>query len=130
MRLLCLFWATVLISARLLADPTSLDSLPAPVQNTLKTLLQDPKETVGEVETYQWGPALMYKITITLDGHPYLEAHIGDTGRLVRCDPIEDATGEDQGKEDDDQASPSPSPSASSNSNAILSARPPVYSSS
>ncbi|MBV8815335.1 MAG: hypothetical protein JO271_12665 [Verrucomicrobia bacterium] len=110
MRWLCLVCATVLISVRLLADPTSLDSLPAPVQTTLKALLKDPKETVAGVETYQWGPAVVYKITIALEGHPYLEAHIGDTGRLVRCDPIENATGEDQGRDDDDQASPSPSP--------------------
>jgi hypothetical protein len=109
MRWLCVLCASFLISARLSADPTSLDTLPAPVQNTLKTLLQDPKEAVGAVETYQWGPAVVYKIIITLDGHPYLEAHIGDTGQLVRSDPIENATGEDQGKDDEDEASPSPS---------------------
>lgn len=87
----------MLVCMRLLADPASLDSLPTPVQNTLRTLLQDPNEAVGGVEIYQSGATLMYKVTITSDGHPCLEAHIGDAGQLVRCDPIQETTGnEDQ----------------------------------
>ena len=104
--------ATVLFSTSLLADPGSLDALPTPVQNTLKSLLQDPKAAVAGVQIVQWGVGLAYKVTITMDGHPYLEAHIEDTGQLVRCDPIPqtaaDRKTKDNGSGDDVQASPSP----------------------
>jgi hypothetical protein len=113
-RLFFALWATVLFSWRVLADPGSLDSLPTPVQNTLKSLLQDPKAAVGGVEICQMGIGLAYKVTITRDGHPYLEAHIEDSGQLVRCDPIpQTATNrkdkdKDSGGGDEDQVSPSP----------------------
>jgi len=109
--------AALLLPATSLADSNSLDSLPAPVQNTLKALLQDPKEAVGGVEIDQWGVGLAYKVIITRDGQPYLEAHIGDSGQLVRCDPIPQTSADDKdkhkNKEDgsgnDDQPGPSPS---------------------
>jgi hypothetical protein len=113
-RLFFVLWAIVLFSTSLLADPSSLDSLPTPVQNTLKSLLQDPKAAVGGVEIYQLGISLAYKVTITMNGHPYLEAHIEDTGQLVRCDPIpQTATDHKDVDKDDssgahDQASPRP----------------------
>jgi hypothetical protein len=113
-RLLYALSAIVLFSTSLLADPGSLDSLPTPVQNTLKSLLQDPKAGVGGVEIYQLGVSLAYKVTINMDGHPYLEAHIEDTGQLVRCDPVrQTASGNKDDDKDDssrshDQASPSP----------------------
>ena len=113
-RLFFALWVIVLFSMRLLADPGSLDSLPTPVQNTLKSLLQDPKAAVGGVEIYQLGASLAYKVIITRDGHPFLEAHIEDTGQLVRCDPISQAAADhkakdkDNGSGDGDQASPSP----------------------
>lgn len=106
--------AIVLFSTSLLADPGSLDSLPTPVQNTLKSLLQDPKAAVGGVEIYQLGVGLAYKVTITMDGRPCLEAHIESTGQLVRCDPIPQtatdhkAKDKDNGGSEDDQVSPSP----------------------
>ena len=115
MRLFFALGLALFFSTRLLADPASLDSLPIPVQNTLKTLLQDPKQAVGGVEIYQWGVDLAYKVIITRDGHPYLEAHIANTGQLVRCDPIPQTAANDKGKDkengsnDSDQASPSPS---------------------
>ena len=113
-RLFFALWAIVLFSTSLLADPGSLDSLPTPVQNTLKSLLQDPKAAVGGVEIYQLGVSLAYKVTITMNGYPYLEAHIEDTGQLVRCDPIPQTASDhkdkdkDDGDGNDDQASPSP----------------------
>jgi hypothetical protein len=113
-RLFFPLWATVLFSTSLLADPGSLDSLPTPVQNTLKSLLQDPKSAVGGVEIYQFGVVLAYKVTITRDGHPYLEAHIEDTGQLVRCDPVPQTAADhkakdrDNGSGDGNQTSPSP----------------------
>ena len=113
MRLFFALWAIVLFSTSLLADPGSLDSLPTPVQNTLKSLLQDPKAAVGGVEIYQLGVSLAYKVTITMNGYPYLEAHIEDTGQLVRCDPIPQTAADHKTKEkrnlsaDDDQARPS-----------------------
>jgi hypothetical protein len=88
MRLFFALPAVILFSTSLLADPGSLDSLPTPVQNTLKSLLQDPRAAVGGVEIDQWGVGLAYKVIITRDGQPYLEAHIVDSGQLVRCDPI------------------------------------------
>jgi hypothetical protein len=113
-RLFFVLWAVGLFSWRVLADPGSLDSLPTPVQNTLKSLLQDAKAAVGGVEIYQLGVNLAYKVTITMDGHPYLEAHIEDTGQLVRCDPVPQTAADhkDDDKDDisgaHDQASPSP----------------------
>jgi len=104
--------ATVLFSPALLADPITVDTLPAPVQNSLKTLLQNPQEAVGNIETYEWGPATIYKISITLNGQPYLEAHIADTGRILRTDENPDMA--DKGDDDDGDANASPSPSPSS----------------
>jgi hypothetical protein len=49
-----------------------------------------------------------------MNGYPYLEAHIEDTGQLVRCDPIPQMASDhkdkdkDDGDGNDDQASPSP----------------------
>lgn len=111
-RLFLALCAIVLFSTSLLADSGSLDSLPTPVQNTLQSLLQDPKAAIGGVEIYQLGVSLAYKVTITRDGHPYLEAHIEDTGQLVRCDPVPQtaadhkAQDKDKGSGDGDQASP------------------------
>jgi hypothetical protein len=120
-RLFFVLWAIVLFPTSLLADPGSLDSLPTPVQNTLKSLLQDAKAGVGGVEIYQLGVSLAYKVIITMDGHPYLEAHIEDTGQLVRCDPVPQTASDhkdkdkDDGDGNDDQTSPSPSASPESN---------------
>ena len=102
MRLVLLLVVTLWLPAMLLAD-AGLDSLPVPIQNTLKTFLQDPKAGIGGVEIYQWGLGLAYKVIITQDGHPYLEANIGSSGQLVRCDPV-------QHSDSEDQASPSPGP--------------------
>ena len=112
--LLCV--AAVFLSASLFADPVTLDSLPAPVQNSLKSYLQNPQETVDTIETYEWGPAVIYKVSINLDGKPYLELHIADTGQVLRTDENPDA----RDKDDDDgnnDASPSPSPSATPTEN-------------
>jgi|GEM_PF-1589981 hypothetical protein len=115
MRLFFALCATLLFSNGLLAGPASLDSLPTAVRNIVKTLLQDPKEAVGGVQMSQWGAGLMYEVTITMDGHPYLKADIGDTGQLLRCDPIpQTATGnKDKENGDDDNGRAIPSPSAS-----------------
>ena len=101
MRLFFALSAIVLFSTSLFADPGSLDSLPTLVQNTLKSLLQDPKAAVGGVEIYQLGVSLAYKVTITMDGRPYLEAHIESTGQLVRCDPIPQTATDHQAKDKD-----------------------------
>ena len=98
------------LSTSLFADPVSLDSLPTPVQDSLKGILQKSQETVADIETYQWGPATIYKITINLDGKPYLEVHIADTGKVVRTDENSDAM---ENSDDDAQDDASPSPSAS-----------------
>jgi hypothetical protein len=115
MRLFFALCATLLFSLSLLADSGSLDSLPGPVQNTLKSLLQDPKAAVGGVQILQWGVGLAYKVIVTMDGHPYLNAYIEDTGQLVQCDPIpQKATDHKANDKDncseDDQAGPSAGP--------------------
>jgi hypothetical protein len=91
--------AVILFSSSLLADPGSLDSLPTPVQNTLKSLLQDPKAAVGGVQILQWGVGLAYKVIVTMDGHPYFNAYIEDTGQLVRCDPIPQTSADEKDKQ-------------------------------
>jgi hypothetical protein len=99
--------ATVLLSTALLADTITVDSLPAPVHDSLKNLLRNPQEAVASIETYEWGPAVIYKISITLNGQPYLEVHIADTGQVVRTDENPDMAD----KDDDSDASPSPASS-------------------
>lgn len=108
MRLTFVIAATVLLSTALLAGPITVDSLPGPVHDSLKNLLQNPQEAVSNIETYDWGPAVIYKISITLNGQPYLEVHIADTGKVVRTDENPDMA--DKGDDDDSAASPSPSP--------------------
>jgi hypothetical protein len=108
MRWTLLFAAVGLLSAPLFADSITVDSLPAPVQDSLKGYLQNPQESVENIETYEWGPAVIYKISINLDGKPYLELHIADTGKVLRTDENSDT----QDKDDED-ANASPSPSAS-----------------
>ena len=105
--------ATVFLSTALLADPITVDSLPGPVRDSLKNVLQNPQETVTNIETYDWGPAVIYKISIALNGQPYLEVHIADTGQVVRTD--ENADTADKDDDSDANASPSPSPSPSPN---------------
>jgi hypothetical protein len=109
MRWMFVMVATVCFSTALLADPITVDTLPAPVQNSLKTLLQNPQAAVGNIETYEWGPATIYKISITLNGQPYLEAHIADTGQVLRTDENPDMADKDD--DEDSGANPSPSPS-------------------
>ena len=116
MRRTLLLVAVAFLSAPLFADPPTLDSLPAPVQNSLKNYLQNPQESVDNIETYDWGLAVIYKISINLDGKPYLEVHIADTGQVLRTD--ENPDGRDKDDEDDNgDTSPSPSPSATPKEN-------------
>jgi hypothetical protein len=112
--LLCV--AAVFLSTPLFADPVTVDSLPAPVQNSLKSYLQNPQESVDNVETYDWGPAVIYKIFIKLDGKPYLEVHIADTGQVLRTDENVDSRDKDD-EDDNEDANPSPSPSATPSAN-------------
>ena len=107
MRWMFVIAVTVLLSTALLADPITVDSLPGPVRDSLKNVLQNPQETVTNIETYDWGPAVIYKISITLNGQPYLEVHIADTGQILRTDENADIAD----KDDDSDASPSPSSS-------------------
>jgi hypothetical protein len=109
MRWMFVIAATILLSTALLADTITVDSLPAPVHETLKSLLQNPQETVASIETYDWGPAVIYKISITLNGQPYLEVHIADTGKVVRTD--ENPNTADKDDDGDSDASPNPSSS-------------------
>jgi hypothetical protein len=111
MRLRFVIAATVLLSTALLADPITVDSLPGPVHDSLKNLLQNPQEAVSNIETYEWGPAVIYKISITLSGQPYLEVHIADTGKIVRSDENPDMA--DKDNDDDGDANTSPSPASS-----------------
>ncbi|MBV8102899.1 MAG: hypothetical protein JOZ31_27485 [Verrucomicrobia bacterium] len=111
MRWMFVIATTVLLSTALLADPITVDSLPGPVRDSLKNVLQNPQETVANIETYDWGPALIYKISITLNGQPYLEVHIADTGKVVRTDENPDVA--DKGDDDDADANASPSPTSS-----------------
>jgi hypothetical protein len=113
MRWMFVIAATVLLSTALLADPITVDSLPGPVRDSLKNVLQNPQETVTNIETYDWGPAVIYKISITLNGQPYLEVHIADTGQVVRTDENADTADKDDDSDSDANASPSPSPSSS-----------------
>ena len=113
MRWMFVIAATVLLSTALLADTITVDSLPAPVHDTLKNLLQNPQETVTSIETYDWGPALIYKISIALNGQPYLEVHIADTGKVVRTDENAETADKDDDSDSDANASPSPSPASS-----------------
>jgi hypothetical protein len=113
MRWMFVIAATVFLSTALLADPITVDSLPGPVRDSLKNVLQNPQETVTNIETYDWGPAVIYKISIALNGQPYLEVHIADTGQVVRTD--ENADTADKDDDSDANASPSPSPSPSPN---------------
>src|ERR1700730_3202509 len=116
MRWTLLFAAVALLSTPLFADPVTVDSLPAPVQNSLKSYLQNPQESVNNIETYDWGPAVIYKISINLDGKPYLEVHIADTGQVLRTDENPDARDKDD-EDDNGDAIPSPSPSATPTQN-------------
>ena len=111
MRWMFVIATTVLLSTALIADTITVDSLPAPVHDSLKNLLQNPQEAVASIETYDWGPAVIYKISITLNGQPYLEVHIADTGKVVRTDENPDMADKDD--DSDSDASPSPSPSSS-----------------
>src|SRR6202008_512859 len=110
MRWMFVIAATVFLSTALLADPITVDSLPGPVRDSLKNVLQNPQETVTNIETYDWGPAVIYKISITLNGQPYLEVHIADTGKVVRTDENPDMA------DKDDDSDPGPSPSSSPSS--------------
>ena len=101
MRLFFLLCLTLFVSTSLFAEPGSLDSVPTPVQNTLRSLLQDPKAAVGGVQIVQWGVGLAYKVIVTMNGHPYLEAYIEDTGQLVRCDPIHQKATDQKAKDKD-----------------------------
>ena len=111
--LLCV--AAAFLSAPLFADPVTLDSLPAPVQNSLKSYLQNSQENVDKIETYDWGPAIIYKISINLDGKPYLEVHIADTGQVLRTDENPDTRDKDD-EDDNGDASPSLSATPTENS--------------
>jgi hypothetical protein len=114
MRCTLLIAVAFFLSGSLFADPVTVDSLPAPVQNSLKGVMQDPKESVANIETYEWGPAVIYKISVNLDGRPYLELHIADTGQILRSDENPEMAANDN---DDDNgtananANPSASPS-------------------
>jgi hypothetical protein len=113
MRWMFVLAATVLLSTMLQADPVTVDSLPGPVRDSLKGVLQNPQETVANIETYDWGPALIYKISINLNGQPYLEVHIADTGQILRTDENPDMAGKDDDSDSDGSTSPSPSPTSS-----------------
>jgi hypothetical protein len=113
MRLMFVIAAAVLFSTAMLADTLTVDSLPGPVQDSLKKLLQNPQEAVANIDTYEWGPATIYKINITLNGQAYLEVHIADTGQVLRTDENPDMADNDAGDDSDADASPSPSPSSS-----------------
>ena len=110
MRCTFILAAAVFLSASVFADPVTTDSLPAPVQNSLKAVMQDPKETVADIQTYDWGPAVIYKISINLDGKPYLEVHIADTGQVLRTDENPQTADADNDDGDNDTGRPSPSP--------------------
>jgi hypothetical protein len=110
MRWMFLIAAPVLFATAMLADTLTVDSLPGPVQDSLKKLLQNPQETVANIETYDWGPAVIYRIDITLNGQPYLEVHIADTGQVLRTDESPDIANKDDDADDTD-ASPSPTSS-------------------
>ena len=113
MRWILLFAAVGLLAGTLLADPVTVDTLPAPVQNSLKGYLQNPQASVENIETYDWGPAIIYKISINLDGKPYLELHIADTGQVLRSD---ENGGMQDSDDDGDNADASPTPSPKRNS--------------
>jgi hypothetical protein len=108
MRWTFLVVAAAFLCAHVFADPVTVDSLPVPVQTSLKSFLQNPQETVNNIETYEWGPAVIYKVSINLDGRPYLEVHIADTGQVLRTDQNPDMADKDD--DDDSGAKPSPSP--------------------
>jgi hypothetical protein len=108
MRSLLLFVLVTVATCYCLADEPSVDSLPAPVANTLKAEAQN--GTVRSIETFQWGDSTIYKIAVDQNGQPYLELEIADTGRLVRVDQL--AMDEAEG-EDTTDASPTPSPRTS-----------------
>ena len=103
----CFLFIVVLIAVSpfALADEPSVDSLPAPVANTLKA--ESGNGTVRTIETFQWGDSTIYKIAVDQNGQPYLELEIADTGRLVRVDQL--AINEAD-EEDNVDASPTPSP--------------------
>jgi hypothetical protein len=105
--------ATVLFSTAMWADSVTVDNLPGPVQDSLKKLLQNPQEAVANIDTYEWGPATIYKINITLNGQAYLEVHIADTGQVLRTDENPEIADNDDGDDTDPNASPSPSPASS-----------------
>jgi hypothetical protein len=109
MRWMFVVAAAVLLAAPGFGDPVTVDSLPAPVQNSLKSFLQDPKASVDHIETYDWGPAVIYKISIYLDGQPYVEVHIADTGQVLRSDENSDTANKDD-DDSNDNAGASPSP--------------------
>jgi hypothetical protein len=108
MRSLLLFVLVTVATCYCLADEPSVDSLPAPVANTLRAEAQN--GTVRSIETFQWGDSTIYKIAVDQNGQPYLELEIADTGRLVRVDQLAMNEADD---EDTTDASPTPSPSPS-----------------
>ncbi len=110
MRSLLLFALATVASSLCLADEPTVDSLPTPVANTLKA--QAGNGTVRNIETFQWGDSIIYKIAIDQNGQPYLELQIADTGRLVRVDQLASATSATDDDDDQTDASPTPSPSA------------------
>src|SRR5258708_9607374 len=89
------------------ADQPSVDSLPAPVANTLKA--EASNGTVRNIETFQWGDATIYKIAVDQNGKPYMELEIADTGRLVTVDHL---TLNEADEEDNVDASPIQAPTA------------------
>jgi len=111
MRWMFVLAATFWLSTALLADPITVDALPGPVRDSLKNVLQNPQEAVGNIETYDWGPAVIYKISITLNGQPYLEVHIADTGQVLRTDENAETADKDDDSDSDANASPSPASS-------------------
>jgi hypothetical protein len=109
MRWMFVIAAAVLLAAPVFGDAVALDALPAAVQDSLKNFLENPQEKVDHIDSYVWGPAVIYKISIYLSGQPYLEVHIADTGQVLRSD--EDpamAAKEDQDGDDSSDASPTP----------------------
>jgi len=101
----CFLVALIAVSSFSLADEPSVNSLPPPVANTLKAEAEN--GTVRSIETFQWGDSTIYKIAVDLNGQPYLELEIADTGRLIRVDQLAMNEAED---EDNGDASPTPSP--------------------
>ena len=105
MRSFLLFVVMTAVISVSFADEPSVDSLPAPVANTLKA--EAANGTVRSIETFQWGDSTIYKIAVDQNGQPYLELQIADTGRLVRVDQL---AMNEADEEDNADTSPTPSP--------------------